>query len=213
MCPSRKLIAVLSMSIVGLALAVPARAGVDLNEDDFRLYCGYLDELAKPEMQKLKGPARDKKIATRAKVKPSALVASVARGEKVGATCSEVGKKVGADAKAAVQAAFPSRVLVFNFDDSDPSHVVAQVTWLGVEKAKLVEEAALLAATLAVEAPIVKTIAIRAVDPAAPDKTADDAAWFEAKITRLNATHIQKDKIADYAETRYLRLFDGVIRK
>jgi hypothetical protein len=70
-----------------------------------------------------------------------------------------------------------------------------------------------LAASLAAEAKIIKTIAIRAVDPTAPDKDAPAAIWFEGKITRTNAQRIDKTKVSDYAETRYLRLFDGVVRK
>jgi hypothetical protein len=197
-----------------VTLSFSARAAVDINEEEFRLFCGYLDTLSQPAIQKIKDQkAKDKKIAQLAKVKPNVLLAALEKGQKIGATCDEVGKKVEADAKAAAEAALPGRVLVFNFDDSDPSHVVVQVTWLGVDKKKLVEEASVLAASLAAEAKIVKTIAIRAVDPGAADKMADEAVWFEAKITRTNAARIDKTKVADYAETRYLRLFDGVVRK
>jgi hypothetical protein len=141
------------------------------------------------------------------------LLAAVEKAQKIGASCDEVGKKIEADAKAAAEAALGKRVVVFNFDDTDPAHVVVQVTWLSIDKKKLPEEAAILAASLSSEAKIVKTIAIRGVDPAAADPTADAAVWFEAKITRTNAQRIDKTKVADYAETRYLKLFDGVVRK
>ena len=107
------------------------------------------------------------------------LLGAVEKGGRVGSTCDEIGKKVEVDAKAAVESALPGRVVVFNFDDSDPSHVVAQVTWLGVDKKKVLEEASLLAVTLSSEAKITKTIAIRAVDPGATDKLADEAMWWE----------------------------------
>lgn len=187
----------------------PALAAVDLSEEEFRLYCGYLDAIQQPAVAKLSGKARDKKVATLAKVKLPVLLGAVEKGERAGSTCDEIGKKVEADAKAAVESALPGRVVVFNFDDSDPSHVVAQVTWLGIDKKKVVDEAALLAVTLANEAKITKTIAIRAVDPTAADKLADEAMWWEAKVTRPNAARIDKTKIADYALTRYARLFDG----
>lgn len=201
-----------SLSLVvlaALAFSAPATAAVDLTDEEFRLYCGYLDELNKPEIQKLARGARDKKIAQKAKVKPAVLADAVAKGEKAGATCDEIGKKVEVDAKNAVNAALGKRVVVFNFDDSDPSHVVAQVTWLSIDRKKVVEEAATLASALASEAKIVKTIAIRAVDPAAADKLADEAMVWEAKITRAQASRMDKAKIPDYAATRYLRLFDG----
>lgn len=199
------------LSITLFAPALPAAAAVDLTEEEYRLYCGYLDELEKPDIKKIKNAsARDKAIAKKAKVKPAALAAAVGKGEKIGATCAEIGKKVEADAKLAVESAItPGRVVVFNFDASDPSHVVAQVTWLGIDKKKVVEEASKLAFGLANDAKIVKTIAIRAVDPGASDKLADDAMWWEAKITRAQASRIDKAKIPDYATTRYLRLFDG----
>lgn len=202
---------VLSVTLFALSHAPPARAAVDLSEEEYRLYCGYLDELEKPDIKKLKTTAaRDKAIAKRAKVKPAALAAAVGKGEKVGATCAEIGKKVEADAKLAVEGAItPGRVVVFNFDASDPSHVVAQVTWLGIDKKKVLEEASRLAYGLANDAKIVKTIAIRAVDPSASDKLSDEAMWWEAKITRAQAGRIDKTKIADYATTRYVRLFDG----
>lgn len=204
-----------SMITLGfLGAGPPALAAQDLNEDEFRLFCGYLDTLEQPVIQKIRDPkARDKKIAALAKVKPTVLLAAVEKAQRIGATCAEVGKKIEVDAKAAADAALGKRVVVFNFDDTDPAHVVVQVTWLSIDKKKLPEEAAVLAASLASEAKIVKTIAIRGVDPSAADPTGDTAVWFEAKITRANAQRIDKTKVADYAETRYLKLFDGVVRK
>ena len=193
-----------------VAAARPAAAAVDLNEDEYRLYCGYLNEIEKPDVRKLKGAARDKKIAMKAKVKPSVLAAAIGKGERIGATCAEIGKKVEDDARQAVDAAIThGRVVVFNFDYSDPSHVVAQVTWLGLDRKKVLEEASRLSAALASEARIVKTIAIRAVDPSAADKLSEEAMWWEAKITRGQASRIEKSEISDYAQTRYVRLFDG----
>lgn len=196
--------------IAAVAIAgLPAQAAVDLTEEEFRLYCGYLDAIEQPAVAKLKGKARDQKVAALAKVKLPVLLGAVEKGGRAGSTCDEIGKKVESDAKSAVEGVLPGRVVVFNFDDSDPSHVVAQVTWLGIDKKKVVDEAALLAVTLASEAKITKTIAIRAVDPTATDKLAEEAMWWEAKITRPNAARIDKAKIADYALTRYTRLFDG----
>lgn len=196
--------------IASLAYSQRAAAAVDLDEEEYRIYCGYLDELERPEMQKLKGSARDKKIAQKAKVKPAVLAVAIGKGEKVGSTCAEIGKRVEVDAKLAVEGAVTrARVVVFNFDYSDPGHVVAQVTWLGLDKKKVLEEASRLSSALANDAKIVKTIAIRAVDPASSDKLADEAMWWEAKITRAQAARIDKAKIPDYAQTRYVRLFDG----
>ncbi len=193
--------------------SAPALAGVELSEEDFRLYCGYLDALARPDVQKLKDKAKEAKLAKLAKVKPAALATAVEKGQKAGSTCGEIGKTAAAGAKSALEQALPGRITFFELDDSDPSHVVARVSWLGIEKKKLVEEAALVAAILAETAPITKTIALRGVNPAATDRSADDAGWFDAKISRLNASRIEKPKIWEYATTRYRRLFDGVVER
>jgi hypothetical protein len=198
-----------------VVLAAPrAEAALALGEEEFRLYCGYLDALEKPEVQKLKDTkARDAKIAKMAKVKPADLAAAVEKGTHAGATCDEIGKQASKDAKAALDKALPGRITFFELDTSDPSHVVARVSWLGIDKKKLVEEACLVGATLAETAPITKTIALRGVDPSAADKTADSAGWFDAKISGLNARRIEKSHIWEYAATRYRRLFDGVVER
>jgi len=193
-----------------LAVVTNMSGAVDMTEDEYRLYCGYLDAIEKPEVQKIAaGPKRDKAIAAKAKVKPAVLTAAVDKGGKYGATCDEIGKKVEADAKASLDAALPGRIAVFKLDYSDPSHVVALVSWLGLDKKKVVEEASAIAFALATDAKITKTIAIRAVDPSAPDKEADSAMWWEAKISHAQAARIDKTKIPDYAATRYIHLFDG----
>jgi hypothetical protein len=196
-----------------LATALPAHAATDLTEEDFYLYCGYLDSLGQPEVAKLKGDARDKKVASLAKVPLKTLKASVSKGTKAGATCDEIGKKVQAEARAALDAALPGRVDFFDLDFSDAKHVVGTVRWVAGAQKDLTAEASLVAWVLSHEAPIVKTIALRAVEPSAKDRTIDEARVFDAKISATAARRIERDHIADYAETRYVRLFDGVFRK
>lgn len=204
----------LSAVPLAFSLAMPAAAAVELDGEDFRIYCGYLDALAEPAVQKLKSAdAKDRKIAKMAKLSVKQLKERVGKAAPFGATCDEIGKKIEVRAKGAVEKALPKRIELFVLDYSDPSHVVAAVTWRGIIKDKLMEEAATLARTLSDEAKIVRTIAIRGVDPRAPDKSADEATWFEAKISRNLAERIQKDKIPDYAKTRYRRLFDGIVEK
>jgi hypothetical protein len=155
--------------------------------------------------------AREAKIAKMAKVKPAQLSTAIEKGRALGATCAEIGKQAGRDAKAALDKALPGRITVFELDTSDPSHVVALVSWIGIDKKKLVEEACQVAAAITETAPLTKTIAVRGVDPSAADPKADSAAWFEAKISGNNARRIVKAKIWEYATTRYRPLFDGVV--
>jgi hypothetical protein len=187
---------------------------LDLTEDDFRLYCGYLDALQAPDVQKVKDPkARDAKIAKMAKVKPAQLSQAIEKGQAAGATCDEIGKKAQAATKAALDKALPGRVYFFELDTSDPSHIVASVGWLGIDKKKLLEEACHVAAAVAESAPFAKTISLRGADPSAADRTAEAAGWFDAKMTGVNAKRVDKAKIWEYAATRYRRLFDGVVER
>lgn len=193
--------------------ALPATATVDLGEEEFRLYCGYLDASADPALAKLKPAARHDKIAKKAKVKPQVLKEAVAKGEAAGASCEAIAKQVDVDVRAALDKALPGRISFYELDASDPAHVVVRVAWLGVDKKKLIEEASLVAATVVHEAPMVKTMALRGVDPSAADKNADEAGWFDAKISGLNARRIDVPRIWEYAATRYRRLFDGIVER
>ncbi|MBM4281301.1 MAG: hypothetical protein FJ137_11270 [Deltaproteobacteria bacterium] len=206
--------AVVMLAAVVAFAAPEAQAAVDLTEEDFRLYCGYLDALEQPDIAKLKDDkAREAKIAKMAKVKPAQVSTALEKGRVAGATCDEIGKRAAKDAKAALDKALPGRITFFELDTSDPSHVVALVSWLGIDKKKLVEESCGIAAALAETAPLTKTIAVRGVDPTAVDPKADTAAWFEAKITGANAKRIDKGRIWEYATTRYRKLFDGVVER
>lgn len=203
----------LCLSLATALSAAPASAAPDLSGDDFRVFCGYLDALGEPKVQKIKSERkRDQKIARMAKMSVKKLKASVAKVEKLGATCDEVGKKLESDAGVALKKAIPGRVAVYQLDYSDPDHVVALITWKGGDKKLLEEEAALIARTLADEVPIVRTIAVRGVNPLVADNESDEATWFEAKITRDRAARIDPKSIKDFADTRYIRLFDNVVR-
>lgn len=207
--------AAVCLSLATALGAQEARASdADVSGEDYRLFCGYLDALEEPKVKAIKSPKkRDQRIARMAKMSVKKLKASVAKVEKLGATCDEVGKKMEADALAALQKALPGRVAVYQLDYSDPDHVVALLTWKGGDKKLLEEEAALVAKTISDSSPIVRTIAVRGVNPLAQDATADEATWFEAKITRDRAARIDPKSIKDFADTRYIRLFDNVTRK
>ena len=196
-----------------LLAALPASAAIDLNDDEFRLYCGYLEASAKPEIQKLKAKDRDAKIAKLAKVKPVVLSAAIKKGEVAGSTCDAIQSQANTQTRAALDKALPGRITFYELDASDPTHVVVRVSWLGIDKKKLVEEASLVAATVIGSAPMTKTLALRGVDPSAADKNADEAGWFDAKISGLNARRIETPKIWEYATTRYRRLFDGIVER
>lgn len=213
---SRHLVpAAVCLSLAAAFGAEDARAaGADVTGEDYRLFCGYLDALEQPKVKAIKSEKkRDQRIARMAKLSVKKLKAAVEKVEKLGATCDEVGKKMEADALVELKKALPGRVAVYQLDYSDPDHVVALLTWKGGDKKQLEEEAALVAKTISDASPIVRTIAVRGVNPLVQDSTADEATWFEAKITRDRAARIDPKSIKDFADTRYIRLFDNVVRK
>ena len=199
-------------SVSGAAVASEEKpAAFDLSPEDYRIYCGYLDALERDDVKKLKKARRDKKIAKLARMRVKKMKKAVARAEKYGTTCDEVGKRVEEQSQKALKDALPGRVGLYILDYSDPSHVVASVRWKGVSKKKLVQEASLIAYTLGVEVPIAKTIVMRAVNPRADDPVNDKAMWFEARTSPERAKKmIDKERIKDFADSRYIRAFDGV---
>lgn len=212
---SPRFLSAVCFSLTTVLLAPGAMASSpEITGEDYRLFCGYLDALEDPKVKAIKSEKqRDQRIARMAKLSVAKLKASVAKVEKLGATCDEVGKKLEADALAALQKALPGRIAVYQLDYSAPDHVVALLTWKGGDKRQLEEEASLVAWTIADSAPIVRTIAVRGVNPLVKDSDSDEATWFEAKITRDRASRIDVKSIKDFADTRYIRLFDNVVRK
>jgi hypothetical protein len=204
----------LLLGIPGLAAAAPDAAAAakkhEITPEDYRLFCGYQDALEDPSVAKLKGAKRDAKIAKMAKLPPKKLMAAVKKAELVGSTCDEIGKLFEAAAKKAVDATLAGRIDSFDFDASDPSHVVASVVFRGGDIKKVVQEAALVAKAIGDVAPITKTLAIRVVSPTAPDRTADAAIWFEGKMNAERSANIDAARVKDFADSRYIRLFDGI---
>ncbi|MBL90840.1 MAG: hypothetical protein CMH56_03395 [Myxococcales bacterium] len=194
-------------------------ASVDLVPDDYRVFCGYLDALSEPNIQKLKPKQRDVKIAKMAKLKLKDLLSHVERAKKYGETCEEVGKKAKEIIETQAKSALGDQVEYFDLDYSDPSHVVVSARWKAKDKRLVHVEGLVLAHALAKESSIAKTIAIRGVDPKAANSKSDDAVWFEGKGTpdrfkNINVSRLKKLKPHQAKQAdRYLRVFDGLVRK
>jgi hypothetical protein len=198
--------------VVSLSLfAFPGLAAPDITGEDYRLFCGYLDALENPKIAKLKGKRQEKAIARMAKMKRKTLMKAVKKVEQVGSTCEEIGKMLEENTKNALESEVgKAKIAFFNLDYSDPSHVVAQVTWRVVNKKKILHDASLISKILADEAVITKTIALRGVKARAKDWSADEAMLWEAKTSPTRVSRVDKSKIEDWADTRYKRFFDGV---
>ena len=211
---------IFAFSLLLLGAYGPAQASqVDLKPDDYRVYCGYLDAMERPEIQKLSPNKRDKKIAKMAKLKLKAMMSHIDRAKKYGDTCEEVGKKAQAIIEDKAKEALGDQVEYFNLDYSDPSHVVVSARWKAKDKRLVHVEGLVLAHAIAQESSIAKTIAIRGVDPKAADSKSDAAVLFEGKGTperfaNINVKRLKKLKPHQAKQAdRYLRVFDGLVRK
>jgi energy-converting hydrogenase A subunit M len=91
--------------------------------------------------------------------------------------------------------------------DARRSHVVAYFKWNAGERPTLEEEASLAALAVANASTKIDTIALGAI------KGSDENAVFTAKISREAASRIQYDRIAMFADKRYIRLFEEVTFK
>ena len=116
------------IAAVALAIfvSVPASAA-DLNEEEYRLYCGYLEAVKNPATAKLKGKAQTDKIAKIAKVKPQVLADAVDRGAAAGSSCESIAEQTKASVKAGLDAVLPGRISFYDLDASD-------VAWLAASR-------------------------------------------------------------------------------
>jgi hypothetical protein len=96
------------------------------------------------------------------------------------------------------------KVSKFEADLSQP-HAVAYVQWANENLSQIEEEASMAAFASAQGCPIVSSIQVWANDKQAPSSRV-----FEALISRSAAANIKAERIKDFADTRFIRLFEKV---
>lgn len=186
------------------AAALPKDA---LSPEDFRVYCGWLTEIGKDDTKGLSKDKQMAKVAKLAKVNPKQLKAVVEKGQKAGESCEAIKAALEKKAQEAIAGTpIGKRLESFQLDMEDPSHVVAYVSWKGDQEKKLEEEASLIAWAVVSNATIVRTLSARAVDP-----KDGETALFEGKMSNENMGKIEKERIDSFADSRYVKLFDGVV--
>lgn len=192
------------LTLLAVALSSAAALGsepVELTVDEFKMYRHYLNAMEDPRVQKMKPDARLPAIAKDAKYKLPALKQAIARAEAAG----DVKAKCEANIKEALaKGAVAGRISRVEVDAQEP-HAVAYVQWLNEDLGKLPVEASVTAALTGGACPVLSTITVWA-----HDKARQDMRVFEGLISASNAARISVDKAKDFAETRYLRLFEKV---
>ena len=191
----------LSFLSLVIATVVNAADPLGLTEDEFKMYRHYTLALGDARVQKMKPDARLAAIAKDAGYKPKDLAKAIERAEAAG----DVKAKCESNLKSALAGSEIGGQLGKLEVDTSAEHAVAYVQWFNEEPKNLPVEACFAAVRAAEACPIAATIQVWAQDRANPKSRV-----FQALISTTGAKRINADKVRDYAETRYLKLFEKV---
>jgi hypothetical protein len=173
-----------------------------LSEQEFKMYRNYLDAMEDPRVQAMKESQRLPAIAKDRGYKVKELERVVAKGNEVGDLQAECLKRTR---EALSSTSLMAQVEKLDIDVSQP-YAIAYVGWKNAANDKLEEEASLAALNAAKACPIVSTIRVWAQDATAEAETP----VFEATISKEAAAKINAERVNDFADTRYIRLFEQV---
>ena len=192
-----------SLAVLLLALtpkAARAEGALTITRPQYRLFKEYEDALRDERVQKLKDKERLPAIAHNFKIKEKDLREAVALGEQ---QASQVEGVEGSALKSAFQgSALQGRTGELRVDASK-GHVVTYVQWFNADPALLDQEACLAAERAVTAAPLTGTVFLYANDAAKKDQKI-----YSSLISAENAARIKEDQIHDFAQTRYVRLFE-----
>jgi|JI10StandDraft_1071094.scaffolds.fasta_scaffold156918_3 hypothetical protein len=174
---------------------------VELTEEEFKMFRQATLALADPRVQAMKAEARLPAIAKDAGFKLKDLQKAMERAEAAG----DVKAKCEANVKEALAGTDLKDKLGRLEVDTDAPHAVIYVQWFNEEAKDLAVQACTAAVTVANVCPIAATVTVYANDKAAPK-----ARVFQALISNQGARRINAEKVKDYAETRYMKLFEKV---
>jgi hypothetical protein len=186
-----------------LVLPVVARAAqpIALSEDEFKMVRHYQIALEDARVQKMPEGKRMPAIAKDSGYKLKDLQRALKKADAQG----DVKAPCEANIKESIDAApLAGRISKVNVDTSE-AHAVAYVEWVNENATLLEEEAAAVAFRTAQACPILSSIQVWATD-----KANASARIFQALIARGAAQRINPDRIKDFAQTRYIKLFEKV---
>jgi hypothetical protein len=183
----------------GAARAEP----VQMTEAQYRLYFDYQGALNDPRVAKLPEAKKLPAIAHNFKVTVPVLHTALEKGQQYGPEIANIGKACEEAIREGVKGTpLEDRLTAVQLDVSD-SHAVAYITWT-VDKPEMIDqEACFLAARAKKVAPIWADLKLVGLDPR--DK---NVKRFDGLITGDAATKIREARVADFATTRYIKLFE-----
>ena len=171
----------------------------NMNAEDYRLYREYMNALRDPRVEAIPEAQRLRRIAQNFGVPLPRLREVVALGEEIGE--GQVERQQAAARAALENTPVKGRVRSVEFVDSR-GIVVAYVGWRTTDQDDLVPEAAHIAKSIADSAPVVDLVAMWAC--------MGSRKVFTARIQTSSASRFNVRRIDDFAETRYIRLFEEV---
>lgn len=189
--------------LAGLSLAVSAHASLpqEVSREDLKIYIETQDALSDPRVQQMPEARRIPEIARRNfKLSGPALQTILDRVEGAGGKERIAERSEKAITAALNESPLKGRIQEVRVDTSS-SHVVTYVK-LVAEKGKVDEDVVLAAFKAGNAKPdITSTFYLWAVDEEGKD-------LFRGKIGAERTARIQERRIADWARSRYLRLFE-----
>jgi hypothetical protein len=186
-----------------LGPALPARAeAIDLTEEQFKTYHDYLEALQDPRVEKFKPAEKLAKIAHNFHVTLAELKQAIAKGERYGDLQAIAAASEQAIRDSLAGTPVDGRVVQVQVDTRE-GHAVAYVGWREGKPEALHQEACWVAARMRKAAPLAADLRLWAVDPKEPDRRV-----FDAIITGGAASKIKEHRIADFASTLYIKLFE-----
>jgi hypothetical protein len=193
----RRSFAILFAIVPSLALASQA---IDLTQDEFKMYRHWQKAMQDPRVEKMSPDKRNAAIAKDAHFKLKELESAIQKGESAGdlkAICI-------ANLREALESVLPGAIAKVEVDTTEP-HAVAYIQWSNENVKQLSGEASLIAASAAKQCPVVSTIQVWATDKANPKVRV-----FQALISQSAASRISMERAREFADTRYIRLFENV---
>lgn len=191
----------ISICIVLTATQALASEPFPLTRDEYKMYKHYQNALSDPRVEKMKPEARLGAIAKDAHFKPKELAAAVEKGDAAG----DLKAKCEAGLKEALEGSALKGLTGKVEADLGEEHGVAYVQWLNENPDKLAPEACVAAKAAVDGCPLVSSIQVWAQDKSNPKVRV-----FQGLISASAAQNIKLDKLKDFAETRYIRLFEKV---
>jgi hypothetical protein len=180
--------------------AALAAEALTITRAQYQLFKDYQDALQDERVQKLKEKDRLPAIARNFKIKEKDLREALEAGE-------QQGPQVESSENAALASAYQGTALQGRTGelrvDASKGHVVTYVQWFNADPALLDQEACLAAVRAVGAAPLTGTVFLYAHNAGKKDQKV-----YSSLISAENASRIKEDQIHDFAQTRYLRLFE-----